>query len=90
MQRLLRKQVYLTAKQAKRINRRAKIDAVAEAQIIRLALDYGLDILETSQDEQRQRAYARLIAFSNEVAARGPVVGGRSWTRDELYDRGLR
>ncbi len=90
MSRLVRKQVYLAPKQVKRITRRARAEGVAEAEIIRRALDAGLDQLDESPSDRRDRAFARLIDFANSVALRGDVAGGRRWTREELYQRGAR
>jgi hypothetical protein len=90
MQRLIRKQVYLQAIQAQRVRRRARAEKVAEAEIIRRALDAGLDRLDETADDQRARAFARLIEFATEVGERGLVAGGRRWTRDEIYERGSR
>lgn len=90
MEKLVRKQVYLTRSQAARAGRRARAEGVAEAEIIRRALDAGLDRMEEPEAARRDQALLRVLALASAVASRGSVPGGRRWTRDELYDRGSR
>jgi len=36
---------------------------------------------------RRQAAWARERRFIEDLIAQGPVPGGRTWTREDLYDR---
>jgi hypothetical protein len=89
MSKLVRKQVYLEVSQDRRVKRRAKAEGIAEAEVIRRAIDLGLDRLgaETLAARGSGRAFFQLV---DRLIAEGPLPGGRRWTRDELYDRSRR
>jgi hypothetical protein len=86
MPRFVRKQIYLEASQERRAKRRAKVEGVPEAEVIRRALELGLDRLgtESFQVSRGGRAFFHLV---DRLIRKGPVRGGRRWARDELYDR---
>lgn len=86
MHKLTRKQVYLAPVQAKRVKRRAKEEGVAEAEIIRRALELGLNQLDEALDATQRKARKSILAAIDARTASGVSEVGRSWTRDELYD----
>jgi hypothetical protein len=84
---MVRKQVYIESEQEAQLKRRAAETGMSEAEIIRQALDWWL------KDETRRlrakQAWERARALMEERYTRGPAPGGRTWTRDELYDERL-
>ena len=82
---MVRKQVYLEKAQDEKLKMLSRKLNVTEAELIRR----GIDQLPVEGDEERTRREAgeRLIALLEKLAARAPrSEGGRSWSRDELYD----
>jgi hypothetical protein len=85
---MVRKQLYLEARQDRALKRRAKALGVSEADVVRAALDAALAepggtavaLLPT-----RERALASLLAGAKEIAASHRSAGPR-YARDELYD----
>ncbi len=86
MPKLLRKQVYLERSQDRRLKRRAAQEQVPEADVIRRAIDLGLERMG-AESMPREAARKKLIAFIDDLVKKGPLRGGRKWTREELYDR---
>lgn len=87
MSQLVRKQVYIEPRHETILKRATAETGLSEAEIIRQAID-----LWQEQVVERQRArqlWAKEKAFIQSWAAQGPAPGGRSWTRDELYDERL-
>jgi predicted DNA-binding protein len=85
MARKVRKQVYIEAHQECALKRLAKKSGVTEAQIIRRALDQHLRDLESA--ERRKSALDRMDSFTARLIEQGPVPGGRTWRREDLYER---
>ena len=85
---LKRKQVYLEHSQDRRIKRWAKAHGVPEAEIIRRSIDLGLHRMAELQIPSPEEAAAELLASIDALIEAGAVDGGRTWTRDDLYDRG--
>ena len=81
----VRKQFYLDAEQAARLKRLATSNGIAEAELIRRALVAYLSW--SLQHELDPSAWEKEKQFIEGWIAQGPVSGGRTWTRDELYDR---
>lgn len=78
---MVRKQVYIERAQDEKLKRLARRRGVTEAQIIRKAID------ELDDNELTQREWEELLSFMKERAATMPRSdGGRTWTREELYD----
>jgi hypothetical protein len=81
----VRKQVYIEPDQELLLKDLSERLGVSEAEIIRQAI--------TSQTQRLRRPRRDLDAWRSEVEfmkgliAKGPVPGGRRWTREELYDR---
>jgi len=85
---MIRKQVYLTADQDRLLKRRAREQAVSEAQALRDLLDEGLSP-EAEKHKRQREAWERLEALMKERALIQVPQTGRTWTREELYDERL-
>jgi hypothetical protein len=83
---MVRKQVYIEPRQDEMLKRLAKATGATEAEIIRQAIDrYATEALTL---EQRREAWKRERAFIQQWMEQGPVEGGgRTWRREDLYDR---
>jgi len=84
---MVRKQIYIEPRQDELLKQWAEETGRSEAEIFRHALDRWL------ASEQRRReaeaAWEEERAFIKAWAAQGPVTGGRTWTREELYEERL-
>jgi len=81
---MVRKQVYIEPRQDKLLKQWAEESGKTEAEIVREALDRWL-----ASEQRRQEARAAWEeerAFIEARIAEGPVSGGRTWTREELYE----
>jgi hypothetical protein len=85
MARQVRKQIYIQARQERLLKRLAKRTSSSEAEIIRRALDEHFQAIAAA--EARRDAWQRVDALIADLMARGPVAGGRTWRREDLYDR---
>lgn len=81
----VRKQIYLDQTQEVQLKQLASATGLSEAEIIRRTLNLHLGIpafqprdLSAWEEEKR---------FIKEWLAQGPVAGGRTWKREDLYDR---
>lgn len=90
MAKFKRKQVYLEVSQERRIKRWAQIEGVAEAEVIRRAIDLGLERLAAVGAGRSEDAVQQFFAGIDRLIEAGPVRGARTWRRDDLYDRGGR
>jgi len=86
MARQVRKQIYIQARQERLLKRLAKRAALSEAEIVRRALDEHFRAVEAA--EARQDVWERVDALVADLMAQGPAAGGRTWRREDLYDRG--
>jgi hypothetical protein len=84
---MVRKQVYIEPRQNTLLKQWAEETGKTEAEIFRQALDRWM----TSEQQRREAeaAWEQVLAFAEEWAAKGPVPGGRTWTREELYEERL-
>ena len=85
MGQMIRKQVYIGPEHEAALKRRARELGVTESDLIRR----GIEQVGRRTERLDERAWEDELAFIEERAAL-PVlssVGGRGWTRDELYDR---
>jgi len=88
MARMVRKQIYLEPHQEQRLKTLSRLLQVSEAELIRRALD--LYLRQALEECQRLEAWQRLKTFAEWWMSQGPVPGGRTWTREELYEERLR
>ena len=85
---MVRKQVYLERRQDGMLKRRAKELGVTEAELIRRGVDHvARGTVATAPDASAWREALRVIR--RRLRMRVPQ-GGRSWTREELYEERLR
>ncbi len=82
---MVRKQVYIEARQDELLKRIAKATGVSEAEIIRQAIDqYAAQAIA---HERRLEAWKRQRAFLQQLLDQGPIEGGgRTWRRNDAYD----
>ncbi len=81
----VRKQIYLEADQESRLKFLTERFDITEAEIIRTAIDRQL-----SQFIPPRLNFAKWKAeadFIQSLIALGPVTGGRTWQREDLYER---
>jgi hypothetical protein len=79
MSQMVRKQVYIESRQETLLKRAAQETGLTEAEIVRQALDLWAERQRALQVWREERA------FIESLIAKGPVAGGRTWTRKELY-----
>jgi hypothetical protein len=80
---MIRKQLYIEPRQAALLKKRAGLEGVSEAELVRRALDAHLGQVATRPDPA---AWEKEKAFL--AGRRGAGRGGRrNWRREDLYDR---
>jgi hypothetical protein len=86
MEPLVRKQLYLTRRQARWIAERARAEQRSEAELVRELLDRALDAAPTDPTamEKFLQTVDRMVA--EKPAESRPPGSGRGWTREELYE----
>lgn len=84
MSKMVRKQVYIEPRQEQMLKEAAAETGMTEAEIIREAL-YLWDE-QVAQHRRAQKIWEEERAFIESLIAQGPVPGGRTWTREELYE----
>ncbi len=82
---MIRKQIYLEADQDARLKKLAQETGQSEAEIIRHALERHA--MGTLPKRTKLQAWLAERAYIEQLMQQGPVVGARTWTRDELYER---
>lgn len=85
MPRQVRKQIYIQARQERLLKRLAKKTGLKEAEIVRRALEEHFRDLESAA--ARRGAWERVDGLIAGLMAEGRAAGGRSWRREDLYDR---
>ena len=85
MARKVRKQIYIEVYQEEALKRQAAETGMSEAEIIRQAIENQTRLLR--HPVGALEAWEEERAFIREWMAQGPVEGGRTWRRDDLYDR---
>lgn len=84
MPRMIRKQVYIEPRQERLLKERARRYRLTEADLIRQAVDRGLERTALSiPDREAWKSFKRRIAPRKGAVRRSL----RRWTRDELYTR---
>ncbi len=80
----IRKQIYINPEQQFFLKRMSTNQKISEAAIIRLAIDR---YAQTHQiNNSNQAAWENELAYIEQLITLGPVSGGRSWNREDLYD----
>jgi len=82
---MVRKQIYIASQHEKTLKRLARMTGKTEAQIIRDALEEHARLLEEKEDRMAAwRAIEATIEERSKLLVRG---AGRTWKREDLYDR---
>jgi hypothetical protein len=81
----VRKQIYIEAKQDAVLKRMSEESGLSEAEIIRQAIDRHAQA--QGYNQSRAQAWAQARQFIENLIELGPVPGGRTWKREDLYDR---
>jgi hypothetical protein len=84
---MVRKQVYIEPRQDELLKQAAAETGMTEAEIIRQALDLWDE--RVARRRRAREAWEEERAFIESLVAQGPVPGGRTWTREELYEERL-
>ena len=87
MSQLVRKQVYIEPRHETILKRATAETGLSEAEIIRQAIDLWQE--QVAERKRARQLWIKERAFIESWAALGAVSGGRSWTRDELYEERL-
>ena len=83
---MVRKQLYLEARQERALKRLAKKTGKTEAEILREALDRHTT--ELQREQERLKVWDEEKEFIRQWIAKGPVPKtGRTWKREDAYDR---
>ena len=88
----VRKQIYLDVELNAQLKHEAEERGISEAELIRQALN---DEFGSSTEKALRlgrldpQAWEREKAFIESLIEKGPIDGGRSWTREELYEERL-
>lgn len=80
----IRKQIYINPDQQFFLKRVSVNQRISEAEIVRLAIDKYVQAYQTHNSNQT--AWENERAYIEQLIALGPVSGGRSWSREDLYD----
>ena len=90
MGRMLRKQIYIEARQDALLKRKAEASGVSEAELIRQALDRQLEVQATLAVPPERKAWEQVRRFILDLRARAPQPGEvRTWKREDLYEERL-
>jgi hypothetical protein len=82
---MIRKQVYIEARQEQLLKRLAKDLHLSEAELIRRGIDGGLDRLVGVRPDTAAWGEAERYILAR--MRKGTAKGKRRWTREDLYDR---
>lgn len=78
---MVRKQIYIAPQQDKMLKRLARQTHKSEAEIIRDAIE------DYAQASRRREAWRQIEATIEQRMKLSAVEAGRSWKREDLYDR---
>jgi hypothetical protein len=85
MAKMVRKQVYIEPRQEALLKQLVRETGTTEAELIRQAIDRQMKVIRFPK--QNLRAWQEERAFITHLIQQGPVPGGRSWRREDLYER---
>jgi hypothetical protein len=80
----IRKQLYIDPEQDATLKRLSGELQVSEAELVRRAL--RSHALQLPGGRREPKAWERERRFLAQLKNAGPVAGGRTWTREEIYD----
>jgi hypothetical protein len=85
MAKMVRKQMYIEPRQETLLKQLAQETGATEAELIRQAIDNQMKVIRFPK--QNLRAWQEERAFITHLIQQGPAPGGRSWRREDLYER---
>ncbi|MHB1016723.1 MAG: ribbon-helix-helix protein, CopG family [Coriobacteriia bacterium] len=86
MARMVRKQIVIEPEQERALEAHAKALGVSQSALIRQAID---SLLEDAEEQVRRReAWEAIEDLWRRADREGWGSGGRTWTREELHERG--
>lgn len=86
MSRMVRKQIVIEPEQERALEAHAKALGVSQSALIRQAIDALLE--DAVEEQQRRAAWETIEDMWRRADAEGWSSGGRTWTREELHERG--
>jgi predicted DNA-binding protein len=86
MARMVRKQIVIEPEQERALEAHAKALGVSQSALIREAIDALLK--DAEEQAQRKAAWEAIEDLWRRADREGWGSGGRTWTREELHERG--
>ena len=86
MARMVRKQIVIEPEQERALEAHAKALGVSQSALIRQAIDSLLE--QAAEQERRRAAWEAIEDLWRHADREGWGSGGRTWTREELHERG--
>jgi hypothetical protein len=81
----VRKQIYIEPYQEMLLKRLTDETGLSEAEFIRQAIDFHTQLFQ--QPKPDLQAWDEEKTFITGLIEQGPVAGGRTWQREDLYER---
>ncbi|MDN5344332.1 MAG: hypothetical protein PWQ18_443 [Clostridia bacterium] len=85
MERMIRKQLYLSYDQNFILKETAREMGITEAELVRRAIDRHIDTFKWQKKDTK--AWIEERKFIQQWIKQGPVKGKRTWKREDLYER---
>lgn len=82
MRRTKRKQIYIDANQDRRLRDLSRRHGKSESELIREGIDRIL-----ADPPLDRAAWERELAYIDSLIRKGPLKGGRTWKREDVYER---
>ena len=82
MRRMKRKQIYIEADQDRRLRDLSRRHGKSESELIREGIDRIL-----ADPPLDRAAWERELAYIDSLIRKGPLKGGQTWKREDLYER---
>ena len=86
--RMVRKQIYITDDQERRLKYRAESEGRSEAEIVRECIDQSLS-RPAARSLSREESWARQVRFMKERLSLQVPQRERTWRREDLYEERL-
>ncbi len=86
MARMVRKQIVIKPEQERALEAHAKALGVSQSALIRDAI--GRLLADAEEQERRRAAWEAIEEMWRRADREGWGSGGRTWTREELHERG--
>ena len=86
MGRMVRKQIVIEPEQERALEERARALGVSQSALIRQAIERLL--ADAAEEQQRREAWEAIEDLWRRADREGWTTGGRTWTREEMHERG--